>query len=550
MDFEKNDLHIANEDGSYESEELNKIHSGNEYFHNDQERFSSSETSDNHQEINDFSSEIKPQKKKEEKQDRKVSSASSGTSAAASSAGAAGAATAAAAIVPGVVVSLVGAVAVIGGATGFVQMPHSDHVSIFMSRSTELGFAVERDENKTYAFYLYNAEYDHYETVDFIDQVVFTDLIPNTVYELTCYDTSVDPNKLIYSGSYLTKSYDEYSSYITSSEMSDEYLNFDVEYEGEDVNFVTVYVYGDNNEVIYSYEGTPVEHFSVNVAGYTNVSCKISINGQITEFSHLISPSEIIHVESVSLDETALELETGKTKTVTATVLPENASNKELIWSSSDESVASVENGLITALKEGKAVISVKSKDGYKSASVEVNVTSTPAVIHVESISLDKTELEMVTGDKTTLSASVLPADAENKSVTWSTSDESIASVNKNGKVSAISAGKVTITATTVDGGFTASCSVNVSAKVVPVTGVSLDQDSVDFKVGDTKQLNATVLPSSASNKGVTWSSTNEAVVSVSETGLLTAVSAGSAIVTVKTDEGGYQEYCIVSVNE
>ncbi|MBO4286005.1 MAG: Ig domain-containing protein, partial [Bacilli bacterium] len=169
---------------------------------------------------------------------------------------------------------------------------------------------------------------------------------------------------------------------------------------------------------------------------------------------------------------------------------------------------------------------------------------------HVESISLDKTELEMVAGDKTTLSASVLPADAENKSVTWSTSDESIASVNKNGKVSAISAGKVTITATTVDGGFTASCSVNVSTKVVPVTGISLDQDSVDFAVGETKQLVATVLPSSASNKGVTWSSTNEAVVTVSETGLLTAVSAGSAIVTVKTDDGGYQEYCIVSVSE
>ena len=549
MDFEKNDLHIANEGGSYESEELNRVHSGNEYFHNDQERFSSSETSTN-QELNDFSSEIKPKKKKEEKQDRKVSSASSGTSAAASTASAASAASAAAAIIPGVVVSLVGAVAVIGTSTGLINVPHSDHVSVFMSRSTELGFEVDRDENKTYAFYLYNAEYDHYEAVDFIDQVVFTDLIPNTVYELTCYDTSVDPNKLIYSGSYLTKSYDEYSSYITSSEMSDEYLNFDVEYEGENVDFVTVYVYGDNNELIYSYEGTPVEHFSVNVAGYSNVSCKISINGQITEFSHLISPSEIIHVESVSLDIESLELEVGKTKTVTATVLPENATNKELIWSSGDESVATVENGLITALKEGKTVISVKSKDGYKSASVEVSVTMTPAVIHVESISLNKTELEMVTGDRENLSATVLPTDADDKSVTWTSSDESIASVSKSGKVSALSAGKVTITATTVDGGLTASCVINVTAKVVPVTGVSLDEESVDFKVGETKQLTATVLPSSASNKGVTWSSTNEAVVTVSETGLLTAVSAGSAIVTVKTDDGGYQEYCIVSVSE
>ena len=545
MDFEENDLHIVNENGNYKSEEINKIQQGSEYFHNDQERFYSSETTDNSKELNDFSSDIKPEKKEE-----KLSQSTSGASEAGAAASTAGAASAAAAIVPGIVVSLVGAVAVIGTSAGLINVSHSDHVSMFLSRSTELGFAVTRDENKTYAFYLSNEEYEQYECVDSIDQVVFSDLIPNTVYQLACYDTSVDPNKLIYSGSYLTSSYDEYSSVITNSEFTDDYLSFDVEYEGENVNFVTVYVYGDNNEVIYSYEGEPVNHFSVNIAGYTNVSCKISINGQVTEFSHLKSPKEIIHVESVSLDVASTELEVGKTKTVNATVLPENASNKDLVWSSSDENVATVDNGVITALKEGNAVITVKTVDGYKSASLDVKVVTTPAVIHVESISLDKTELDMVTGDRISLSATVLPADAADKSISWSSSDENIATVNKNGKVIAVNAGKATITATTVDGGYTASCAINVTAKVVPVNGISLDQDSVDFAVGETKQLVATVLPTNASNKGVTWSSTDETVVTVSETGLITATGSGSAIVTVKTDDGGYQDYCVVTVSE
>lgn len=552
MDLEKNDLHISNEDGSYRSEEINKLQEGNEYFRHDKERFYSTESFDDSKELNDFASDIKASQL-EEIETKSTGSSASGAASSATGAAAAssvGAASAAAAVLPGIVVSLVGAVAVIGASTGLITVNHSDHVTMFLSRSTELGFQVTRDENKTYAFYLSNAEYDHYETVEFIDQVMFYNLIPNTVYELTCYDTSVDPHKLVYSGSYLTSSYDAYTSYITSSELTDEYLTFDVEYEGEDVNFVTVYVYGDNNEIIYSYEGEPVSHFSVNVTGYENITCKVSINGQVTEFAHLVSPVETVHVESVYFSESALELQVGKTKEVNVTVLPENATNKELIWSSSDNSVVSVNNGVITGLKEGKAVVTAKSVDGYKSASLEVIVINKPATIHVESISLDKTELNMLTGDQTSLTATVLPDNAADKSLSWSSSDENIATVNKYGKVTAIKEGKVTITATSVDGGHTATCTVNVTTKVVPVTGISLNEDSVALNVGGTKQLTATVLPTNASNKGVTWNSTNEAVATVSESGLITAVSSGSALITVKTVDGGYQDFCTVTVSE
>ena len=545
MDFEKNDLHIDNENGNYKTEEINKIQQGSEYFQNGQERFYSSETIDNPKEINDFSSDIKVEKKEEKQTQSTGSSGASGAaSAAASSVGAASAA-----ILPGIVVSLVGAVAVIGSTTGLIPTIHSNHISIFMSRSTELGFEIDRDPNKSYVMYLSNEELSYYGSVDFIDQVVFTDLLPNTTYDLVVYDTSVDPNVLVYSGNYVTKADDEYVSHVSNCEVIDDYLTFNVEYEGNDIDFVTIVILGNNNEVIYTYEGAPIDELTVNIAGYENVTCKISVNGQITEFEHLISPNKIIHVESVSLSETALELGEGETKLVTATVSPENATNKNLIWSSSDESVATVENGLVTALKEGKTEIIVKSEDGYKSASLEVKVNKTPSVIHVESISLDKTELDMITGDRVTLNATVLPGDAKDKSVTWSSSDESIVAVNKNGRVTAVSAGKATITATTADGGLTATCVINVTQKVVSVTGVSLDVDSVEFRVGETKQLTATVLPSNASNKDVIWSSTSEAVVTVDENGLITAVGTGSAIVTVKTVDGNYQDYCIVTVN-
>ena len=551
MDLEKNDLHISNEDGNYRSEEINKLQEGNEYFRHDEKRFYSTESFDDSKELNDFASDIKASQLEEIETNGTGSSASgAASSASAAAASSVGAVSAAAAILPAIAVSLVGAVAVIGASTGLIKVDHSDHVTLFMSRSTELGFTINRDENKSYTFYLSNDEYEHYETIEAIDEVMFYNLRPNTVYELTCYDTSVDPHKLIYSGSYLTSSYDAYTSYITSSELTDEYLTFDVEYEGEDVNFVTVYVYGDNNGVIYSYEGEPVSHFSVNVAGYENVTCKVSINGQVTEFAHLVSPVETVHVESVSFSQSALELQVGKTKEVNVSVLPENATNKELIWSSSDNSVISVNNGVITGLKEGKAVITAKSVDGYKSASLEVNVINKPATIHVESISLDKTELNMLTGDQSSLTATVLPENAADKSLSWNSSDENIATVNKYGKVTAIKEGKVTITATSVDGGHTASCVVNVTTKVVPVTGISLNEDSIELTVTGTKQLTATVLPTNASNKGMTWNSTNEAVATVSETGLVTAVSSGSAIITVKTVDGGYQDFCTVTVSE
>ena len=542
MDFEKNNLHLNNDYDNYKTDEINKIQQGNESFRISHESFSSKEKYDESKEINDFSSSVESKSVSGAKTKTPKGGEGASSAAASSSIGAGLASVA----IPGIVVALAGAVAVIGVSTGFIQVPPSNHVSLFLSRSTELGFEINRDENKTYVMYLTNEEYSFYEAIDFIDQVVFTDLMPNTTYDLAVYDTSVDPNKLVYSGNYMTASYDEYFSNVTNVTQDGDYLTFDVDYEGSDIDFVTIVVYGDNNQVIYRYEGAPIDQVTVNTAGYENVTCSISVNGQITHFEQLFG-QEIIHVSSVSLDTSSLELSVGDTYTFKTTVLPENATNKELIWSSSDDSVVSVDNDIIGALKEGKATITVKSKDGYKSSSAEITVVKEPSIVHVSSVSLNETTLDLLTGDRATLTATVLPSNASDKTISWSSSNENVATV-KNGKVTAISAGQATITVTTKDGGLTASCIVSVTQKIVPVNGVSLNYNELELSVGDSEDLIAKVLPTNATNKEVIWSTTDEEVASVDKNGKVTALKVGETMVTVTTVDGGYKDYCIIKV--
>lgn len=172
---------------------------------------------------------------------------------------------------------------------------------------------------------------------------------------------------------------------------------------------------------------------------------------------------EEVHVESVSLSESNINLDIGASTDLTYTVLPENAKNKDVIWSINDESVASVDNGHVTGLKEGSAVITLKSVDGEKSAVCDVTVVkSQPEIVHVESVSLNETSISLKTGDTYTLIETVLPLTADNKNVTWSSSNTNVATVS-NGVVAAKAKGNTTITVKTEDGGKTAQCMVSVT---------------------------------------------------------------------------------------
>ena len=206
--------------------------------------------------------------------------------------------------------------------------------------------------------------------------------------------------------------------------------------------------------------------------------------------------------------------------------------------------------------------LDVAANDTYESRSAEITFSNDESglsekitvnqkgktFIHVTSVTLDCNELTLIEGETVTLTATVAPENATNKNVTWSSSDETVATVDQSGKVTAVKAGEATITVKTEDGSKTATCAVTVNPKVYPVTGVSLDKTTITLTEGDAQTLVATVAPENATNKNVTWSSSDETVATVDQSGKVTAVKAGEATITVKTEDGGKTATCKVTV--
>ena len=245
-----------------------------------------------------------------------------------------------------------------------------------------------------------------------------------------------------------------------------------------------------------------------------------------------------IAVTSVTLDKTTLGLVEGDQAVLTATVSPDNATEPAVTWTTSNASFATVEDGMVTAVKAGTAVITAKAGD--KSAKCTVTVTA--AFVPVTSVTLNKTTLEMTEGDEATLTATVKPDNATDKTVTWTSSDATVATV-MDGKVKALKAGSVTITATA--GEKSATCAITVKAKVIPVTSITLDKTTLSLTAGDEATLIATVKPDNATDKTVTWTSSDPSVATVAD-GKVHAVKLGIAVITAKA--GDKTATCTVTV--
>lgn len=256
-----------------------------------------------------------------------------------------------------------------------------------------------------------------------------------------------------------------------------------------------------------------------------------------------------VAVTGVSLSKTTLTMEVGDSEQITATVSPNNATDKTVSWKSDNTGVATVDDGKITAVAAGTAVITVTTKDGGKTATCTVTVN--PATVAVTGVSLDKTTLKLtVGGSNGKLNATVTPDDATDKSVTWESSDKKVATV-KDGVVTPVAEGTATITVKTVDGNKTASCAVTVSAPApvsTHVTSVALNRGTLQMESGTTEQLTVTVNPKDATDKTVTWTSSNAAVASVDKQGKVTALASGEAVVTVKSNDGGKTATCKITV--
>jgi uncharacterized protein YjdB len=242
-------------------------------------------------------------------------------------------------------------------------------------------------------------------------------------------------------------------------------------------------------------------------------------------------------ITSLTLNKSELALNVGDEETLSVTGAPSNATNKTLLWTSSNPEVASVNSsGKVIAASKGSTVVKAAATDGsgkYVSCVVTVNN------IQILNVYLDKSSLDLSEGDTATITATLYPTNATTKTLKWTSSNTSVATVDSKGNVIAgATKGYAIITATATDGsGKFAECVV-LSKPKVHVTGITINYgSSLDLLANDSTYLKATIIPANASVTGVVWASNNTAIATVdASTGLLKGIVLGEATITATAD--------------
>lgn len=285
------------------------------------------------------------------------------------------------------------------------------------------------------------------------------------------------------------------------------------------------------------------------VTGVSNGDVTITATTEDGSFTDTSSIKVQTAVTGVTLTpETYTFTTIGTNEPLTATVLPRTASNQEVRYESSAPTVAEVDDdGLVTSVNNGTATITVTTIDGEKTAQSIIDVT-----IPVTGINLTPATASLTSvGATQQLTATVLPANARNKAVTYATSAAGVATVSTSGLITAVANGTANITATTADGGFSKVCAVTVNIPV-PVTTINVTPATKTLTaVNATQAMTAEVLPANATNKAVTWSSSAPAVAKVdASTGVVTALTNGTAnIIATAADGSGKTGQGVITVS-
>lgn len=258
---------------------------------------------------------------------------------------------------------------------------------------------------------------------------------------------------------------------------------------------------------------------------------------------HIKAIKEMKSVKTVKLNKNKETCLIGDKINLEATISPVDAFNKALKWTSSDNNIATVNSdGIVNAIKPGTVWVKASSE-----SNPEISDSCMIAVVQpVNGISLnyDKYQIDNI-GETIVLLAIITPTNATNKEVRWSSSNENVCIV-ENGEVTAVSPGTATITATTVDGNYTAKCFIKV---VRHVNSIELNKSSLSLKVGENERLTATVRPDDADDATFVWSSTNENIITVDERGVVSALNAGEAwIKAISNDNINVSDSCKVVV--
>lgn len=255
-------------------------------------------------------------------------------------------------------------------------------------------------------------------------------------------------------------------------------------------------------------------------------------------------PQKPVEVSSIEVQDKELIMKPGQKVTLSYTVLPADAANKDVEISSSNTEVVAVNGKEITALALGEAEITISSKSNPVSAKIQVEVVP----IDATELKLNKTELELLIGEKEILVATIVPDNTTNKELEWKSSDVAVATVSATGEVEGVGIGTAEITVITKDGKVSAKASVEI--KPILAESIVIEPARLALAVQSTFNLVANVLPANTSDKSLEWSSSAPSIVSVSNTGQVKALQLGSAVITAKAKLGDVQKSITVEVTE
>lgn len=249
-----------------------------------------------------------------------------------------------------------------------------------------------------------------------------------------------------------------------------------------------------------------------------------------------------IHLNEISLSKAETTIAKGETETLKVIYNPEDTTDdKTVIWSSSNPEIASVKDGVVTAIKAGTTEITAKVGDKTAVCKVTVNIP-------LESITISPSEMRLESGETKSFKVTYNPEDTtDDKTIRWNVGDNTIASVDENGNVTGLKGGVTTVSATSANG-LTVSAQVKV---LIHTTGLEMSAKEAEVNRGEEIQLGVNFIPANTDDsKDVIWYSTDQEVAVVNQNGLVTGKKAGTAVIRAVAKDGGFTAECTVTVKE
>ncbi len=381
---------------------------------------------------------------------------------------------------------------------------------LLKSEHTETEYTLSSlEKNTTYSgVIIAQSTNEKSKTIDFTFKTLETD-------EINVSEIKVTPEILTLATGEATQ--------LTANILPENATNKNVTWVSSDTNIATVDADGNVTAV---------------TEGEVSITATAVDNDQISGIAVITIQASVIEVSEIKVTPETLTLAIGGATQLTANVLPENATNKNVTWISSDTNIATVDaDGNVTAVTEGEVSITATAAENDQISGIAV-ITIQASVVEVSEVKVTPETVTLAIGEATQLTANVLPENATNKNVIWSSSDTNIATVDADGNVSAVTEGTISITATSEENDQISSLStITVETSIIEVTHVAVTPNTLSIAVGDSKLLETIITPSNATNKNVIWTSSNTNIATVDADGNVTAVNEGIVSITATSEE-------------